>query len=158
MIIFKPFKVGDFIEGAGMAGVVEAIGIFTTELLSLDNKKIIIPNAKLTSDNIVNYSAKDQRRVDLIVSVSYREDLDMVRSVLKAILDEEGRILKDPAPTIGVLELGISSVKFAVRPWVKTSDYWDVFFEIQEKIKKRFDAEGITIPFPQQDVHLHKVQ
>jgi len=156
MIIFKPFKVGDFIEGGGVSGVVEEIGIFTTELKSPDNKKIIVPNAKMTGDNIVNYSAKDCRRVDIIAGVSYSDDLDKVRSVLEDILSGDDRILKDPPPTIGVLELADSSVNFAVRPWVKTGDYWDVFFAMQEGIKRRFDAEGISIPFPQQDVHVHK--
>jgi small conductance mechanosensitive channel len=157
LIIFKPFKVGDFIEGGGVTGVVEEIGIFTTDLKSPDNKKIIVPNAKMTSDNIINYTAKDVRRVDIVAGVSYGDDIDKVREVLAGILAEDERILKDPAPTIGVLELAGSSVNFAVRPWVKPDDYWDVFFATQENIKKRFDAEGIKIPFPQQDVHLYKV-
>ena len=157
MLIFKPFKVGDFIEGGGVAGVVEEIGIFTTELKSPDNKKIIVPNAKMTSDNIVNYTAKDMRRIDIVAGVSYSDDLDKVKKILAEIMAKDDRILKDPAPTIGVLELADSSVNFAVRPWVKTAEYWDVFFATQESIKKRFDAEGICIPFPQQDVHIHKV-
>jgi len=156
MIIFKPFKVGDFIEGAGISGVVETIGIFTTVLNSPDNKEIIVPNAKMTSDNIVNYSSKECRRVDIVAGVGYGDDLDKVKNVLEGILASDNRILKDPAPTIAVLELADSSVNFAVRPWVKSGDYWDVFFAVQENIKKRFDAEGISIPFPQQDVHLFK--
>lgn len=156
MIIFKPIKVGDFIEAGGATGVVEEVGIFTTELKTPDNKKVILPNAKVTGDNIVNYTANEQRRVDIVAGVSYGDDLDKVRKVLEGLLAEDDRILKDPAPTIAVLELADSSVNFAVRPWVKATDYWDVFFAIQEKIKKRFDAEGITIPFPQQDVHVHK--
>jgi small conductance mechanosensitive channel len=156
MIIFKPFKVGDYIEGGGVSGSVEEIGIFTTELKSPDNKMIIVPNSKITSDNIVNYTVKASRRVDLIAGVSYDDDLDKVRTVLQDILSSDERILKDPSPTIGVLELADSSVNFAVRPWVRTADYWDVFFEMQENIKKRFDAEGISIPFPQRDVNLYK--
>ena len=156
MIIFKPFKVGDFIEGGGIAGAVEQIGIFTTELNSPDNKKIIVPNSKMTSDNIINYTAKDIRRVDIVAGVSYEDNLDKVREVLEGILAKDARILKDPAPAIGVLELADSSVNVAVRPWVKTSDYWDVYFATQEKIKKQFDAEGITNPFPQRDVHMYK--
>lgn len=156
MIIFKPFKVGDFIEGGGASGIVEEIGIFTTILKSPDNKKVTVPNAKMTGNNIVNYTAKDCRRVDIIAGVGYDDDLDKVRNVLENIISGDERILKDPAPTIGVLELADSSVNFAVRPWVKTEDYWDVFFAMQENIKKRFDAEGISIPFPQQDVHLYK--
>jgi small conductance mechanosensitive channel len=155
MCIFKPFKIGDYIEGAGTAGTVEEIGIFTTELKSPDNRKIIVPNGKLTSDNITNFSAKEMRRVDIVASVSYSDDLDKVRNVLEEILAADQRILRDPAPTIGVLTLADSSVDFAVRPWVKTSEYWAVYFAVQEQIKKRFDAAGISIPFPQQDVHLH---
>ena len=158
MIIFKPFKVGDFIEAGGASGIVEEIGIFTTELKSPDNKKIIVPNAKATADNIINYSANDQRRIDMVAGISYNDDLEKVRKILEGILSEDDRILQEPAPTIAVLELADSSVNFAVRPWVKTSEYWDVFFATQEKIKKRFDAEGITIPFPQQDVHIHKAE
>ena len=156
LIIFKPFKVGDFIEAAGVAGAVEAIGIFTTALNSPDNKKIVVPNSKVTGDNIINYSAKDKRRVDIVAGVSYSDDLDKVRKVLEQILSEDERILRDPAPTIGVMELADSSVNFVVRPWVNTADYWSVFFAVQEKIKKEFDAQGISIPFPQQDVHIFK--
>jgi small conductance mechanosensitive channel len=137
---------------------VEEIGIFTTELKSPDNKKIIVPNAKATADNIINYSANDQRRIDMVAGVSYSDDLEKVRKILEGILSEDDRILQEPPPIIAVLELADSSVNFAVRPWVKTSEYWDVFFSTQEKIKKRFDAEGITIPFPQQDVHIHKTE
>ncbi len=156
LIAFKPFKVGDFITAGGVSGGVEAIGIFTTELKSPDNKKIIIPNAKVTADSIINNSAKETRRIDMVAGVSYSDDLAKVRKVLEGIMSEDERILKDPTPTIGVLELADSSVNFAVRPWVNRADYWDVFFATQEKIKQRFDAEGISIPFPQQDVHLHK--
>jgi len=155
MIIFKPFKVGDYIEAGGTSGIVEEIGIFTTVLNTLDNKKVIVPNAKATGDNITNFSSNELRRVDIVAGVSYDDDLDKVRSILEKILEEDERILKEPAPTIGVLELGDSSVNFAVRPWVKTADYWDVYFATQEKIKKRFDAESVSIPFPQRDVHLY---
>jgi small conductance mechanosensitive channel len=158
MIIFKPFKVGDYITAGGASGSVEAIGIFTTELKSPDNRKIIVPNAKVTGDSIVNFSAKEQRRIDMIAGVSYSDDLAKVKQVLEGILSEDERILKDPAPTIGLLEMADSSINFAVRPWVKTADYWDVFFATQEKIKQRFDAEGISIPFPQRDVHLYKTE
>jgi small conductance mechanosensitive channel len=157
IIIFKPFKVGDYVEGGGVAGIVEEISIFTTELKSPDNKKLIVPNGKMMGDNIVNYTAKDVRRIDIVAGVSYKDDLDKVRTVLRDILSADERVLKDPGPTIAVLELGESSVNFAVRPWVKTQDYWDVFFATQEKIKKQFDAQGISIPFPQRDVHLHQV-
>jgi small conductance mechanosensitive channel len=154
MILFKPFKAGDFIEAGGTMGGVEHIGIFTTELKTPDNKKIIIPNGKVMGDNIVNYSANDKRRIDLVAGVSYDADLDKVRKVLEEILGAESRLLDDPAPVIGVSELADSSVNFVVRPWVKTGDYWPVYFALQEQIKKRFDAEGIGIPFPQRDVHI----
>ncbi len=154
LIIFRPFKSGDFIEGAGVAGTVEKIHIFTTQLKSPDNKTIIIPNAKLTGDNITNYSAKETRRVDMVFGVGYSDDLQKVRQILEDILAKEDRVLQDPAPTIGVLELADSSVNFVCRPWVKTADYWGVYFDITETVKNRFDAEGVSIPFPQRDVHL----
>lgn len=156
LIIFKPFKVGDYIEAAGTAGTVKEIGIFTTELRTPDNKKVIVPNAKASGDNIINYTATGQRRIDMIASVGYSDDLDKVREILISILAEDERILKDPTPVIAVLQLADSSVDFAVRPWVKTSDYFAVLCDTQEKIKKRFDAEGISIPFPQCDMHIHK--
>lgn len=154
MIIFRPFKVGDYIEGAGVAGIVEEIQMFTTQLKTLDNKKIIVPNAKMTGDNIVNYSANEIRRLDMVFGVSYDDDLDKVKNVLADIVAKEGRILKEPAPTIGVLEFADSRVNFAFRPWVKTAEYWDVYFALTETIKKRFDQENITIPVPQRDVRL----
>lgn len=156
MLIFRPFLVGDYIEGAGVAGIVEEVHLFTTQLRTLDNKAIIIPNAKITGDNITNYTKKEQRRVDLVIGVSYREDIEKVKRVVADILTGDERVLADPAPTIAVLELGDSRVNFAVRPWVKTNDYWDVYFDTTERIKKRFDAEGISIPFPQRDVHLYQ--
>lgn len=156
MLIFRPFKVDDFIEGAGVSGVVEEINIFTTHLRTLDNKTVIIPNAKITGDNITNYTRKEKRRVDLVVGVSYKDDIGKVKRVISDVLGGDARVLKDPAPTVAVLELGESSVNFAVRPWVSTADYWNVYFDTTENLKKRFDAEGIHIPFPQRDVHIHQ--
>jgi small conductance mechanosensitive channel len=154
MIIFRPFKVGDFIEGAGVAGVVEAIHIFTTTLKTGDNKLIIIPNAKLSGDNITNYSAQETRRVDMTVGVSYDADLSVVRDVLNDIIGKEERVLTDPAPLVAVAELADNSVNFVVRVWTKTGDYWGVKFDMTETIKNRFDAEGIGIPYPQRDIHI----
>jgi small conductance mechanosensitive channel len=154
MIIFRPFKVGDFIEGAGVAGVVEAIQIFTTTLKTGDNKTIIIPNAKLAGDNITNYSAKETRRVDMTVGVAYDADLSKVKNVLMDIIGKESRIHTDPAPQVAVAELADSSVNFVVRVWTNTADYWGVKFDITETIKNRFDEEGIGIPFPQHDIHI----
>jgi small conductance mechanosensitive channel len=154
MIIFRPFKVGDFIEGAGVSGVVVAIHIFTTTLKTGDNKIIIIPNAKLSGDNIVNYSTQETRRVDMTVGVAYDADLSVVRDVLNDIISKEERVLKDPAPLVAVAELADSSVNFVVRVWTSTADYWGVKFAMTETIKNRFDAEGIGIPFPQRDIHI----
>jgi len=156
LVLFRPYRVGDYIEAGGIAGVVEEVQIFTSVLITPDNKKIIIPNGQIMAGTITNYSAKEQRRVDVVAGVSYSDDLDKVRSVLQAIIAADGRILADPAPTIAVLELGDSSVNFTVRCWVKTADYWAVFFDLNEQIKKRFDAEKISIPFPQRDVHLYQ--
>jgi small conductance mechanosensitive channel len=156
MIIFRPFKVGDFIEGAGVAGTVEAIQIFTTQLLTPDNKTIIIPNAGLTAGNITNYSAKGTRRVDLVIGIGYGDDVDHAKKVISDVLAKEERILKDPAPKIMLIELADSSVNFAVRPWVAANDYWGVYSTLTENIKKSFDAEGISIPFPQRDVHVYQ--
>jgi small conductance mechanosensitive channel len=155
MLVFRPFTVGDYIEGAGTAGIVEETGIFKTQLKTPDNKVIFIPNSKLMDDNIVNYSMKDTRRVDMTFGVGYGDDLQKVRQVLQEIVDQDTRVLKDPAPAILVNELADSSVNFAVRVWVKTPEYWNVYFDAMENVKKRFDAEGISIPFPQRDVHLY---
>ena len=154
MIIFRPFKVGDFIEGAGVSGVVDTIQIFTTTLKTGDNKTIIIPNAKLSGDNIINYSAQTRRRVDMTVGVAYDADLSKVRDVLKDIISKESRIHSDPEPLIAVAELADNSVNFVVRVWTDTGDYWGVKFAITETIKNRFDEAGIGIPFPQRDIHI----
>lgn len=158
MVIFKPFKVDDYIEAAGTAGIVESIGIFSTELRAVDGKKIIVPNNKITADTITNYSAKPTRRLNVIASASYSDDIDKVRKVLEKIIEEDDRILPDPKPMVVVAELGNNGINFALRSWVKTSDYWNVLFSLNEKIKKNFDAEGITIPFQQQDVHLYPAE
>jgi len=156
LIIFRPLKVGDFVEGAGVTGIVEEIQIFTTQLRTPDNKTVIVPNAKLTGDNIINYSVKGTRRVDLVVGVSYDADLKKTKQVLTEVLEQDERILDDPPSTVAVSELADSSVNLVVRPWVKVEDYWDVYFGVTEAIKVRLDAEGIAIPFPQRDVHLVK--
>lgn len=154
LIIFRPFKVGDYIEAAGTAGSVEEIMIFSTKLRSPDNKQLYVPNGSIISGTITNYSAREQRRVDLVFGCGYGDDIKKTKALLEAIVKENALVLDEPAPTIGVLELGDSSVNFAVRPWVATSDYWDVHFQITEEVKQRFDEAGISIPFPQRDVHL----
>jgi small conductance mechanosensitive channel len=154
LIVFRPIKVDDFVEAAGVTGVVERVDIFTTQLKTPDNKTVIIPNAQLTSNNITNYTAKGTRRVDLVIGVSYSDNIDKVRSLIEDELKKDDRILTEPAPTIVVLELADSSVNFGVRPWTKADDYWGVHFGLTENLKKRFDAEGVSIPFPQRDVHV----
>jgi small conductance mechanosensitive channel len=156
LIIFRPFKVGDYIEGGGVTGVVEAIQIFTTQLKTPDNKTVIVPNARMTDDNIVNWTVKGTRRVDMVMGIGYEDDIDKARSLMAEIIAADSRILKDPAPQIAVSELADSSVNFVVRPWTRVEDYWSVYFDLTEKIKKAFDANGVSIPFPQRDVHLYQ--
>jgi small conductance mechanosensitive channel len=158
LLIFRPFKVGDFVEIAGTSGVIQNIQIFTTELNTPDNKKVIVPNGGVISGNIVNYSANDTRRVDLVFGVGYSDDIDAARKVIEGILKADKRVLEIPAATVAVVELADSSVNFVCRPWVNTADYWDVYFDITEAVKKAFDSNGISIPFPQQDVHMHQVE
>ena len=156
IIFFRPFKVGDFVEAGSVSGVVEGIQIFSTQLRTGDNKAIIVPNANITSSNITNYSAKDERRVDLVFGIGYDDDIKQAKKILTDIVKKDKRILDDPAPVIAVSELADSSVNFVVRPWVKTEDYWGVYFDLTEAVKLRFDNEGISIPYPQQDVHMHQ--
>jgi small conductance mechanosensitive channel len=156
MVIFRPFKVGDYIEGGGTAGTVEKIQIFTTQLKTPDNKTVIVPNAQMTSGNIINWSTAGTRRVDMVFGIGYDDDIDKAKNIMQDIIDADTRILKEPASVIALSELADSSVNFVVRPWVKASDYWSVYFDLTEKIKKRFDAEGISIPYPQRDVHIYE--
>jgi small conductance mechanosensitive channel len=154
LIIFRPFRVGDFIEAAGVKGTVTEIQIFTTIINTPDNIRVIIPNSHLTGGNIMNYTANGTRRVDLSVGVSYGDDLKKTQQVIERVLASDRRILADPAPAVAVSALGDSSVNFVVRPWVKAEDYWDVYFELTAKIKLALDENGIVIPFPQRDVHI----
>jgi small conductance mechanosensitive channel len=156
MIIFKPFKIGDYVEIAGTAGTVEKIHIFTSTLTTPDNKTVIIPNAKITGDNIINWTHKGSRRVDMVFGIGYDDDIDKAKKVMADVLAKDQRILKDPATQIALIELGDSSVNFVVRPWVKIEDYWGVYFDAMENIKKAFDVEGISIPYPQRDVHMYQ--
>jgi small conductance mechanosensitive channel len=156
MILFKPFKVGDFIEGGGATGVVDEIQIFTTQISTVENKTVIVPNSKMMSDNIINYSAKGLLRVDLVFGIGYGEDIDKARQVIQQVAISDARVLKDPAPVVLVSELSPSSVKMTLRAWSNASDYWGVYFDTIETVKKRFDAEGIRIPYPQQDVHMYQ--
>lgn len=156
LIIFKPFKVGDFVEAGGISGVVEVIRIFNTQLRTGDNREIIVPNSQIYGGIITNFSARDQRRIDLVIGIGYDDNIKAAKQILEQIMQAEERILKDPAPVILVSELGESSVDLAVRPWVASGDFWNVRSDLLESIKREFDAKGISIPYPQRDVHMHK--
>lgn len=154
LIIFRPFQVGDFVNAGGEAGSVEAISLFATTLKTPDNKLIIIPNSAVTGGNITNFSAKETRRVELTFGIGYNDDLKEAKRILQEIIDGDERVLRDPEPFVAVSELAESSVNFVVRVWVKRADYWDVYFDTIEKVKLTFDEQGISIPFPQMDIHL----
>jgi len=156
LVLFRPFKVGDFIEAGGTAGVVEEMLIFSTKLRTGDNKQIFVPNGSIIGGNITNYSAKPTRRVDMMFGVGYDDDIKKVKRVIDEVLAADDRILKDPAPTVGVSELAANSVNLVVRPWVNAADYWAVLLDLNENMKLRFDQEGISIPYPQRDVHIHQ--
>ncbi len=156
LIIFRPFNDGDFVEAAGVSGVVEAIGIFTTTMRTGDNREIIIPNGEIFGGTITNYSKRATRRVDMVFGIGYDDDIKKAKDILIKILDEDERVLKDPAPLVAVGELADSSVNFNVRPWCTTGEYWNVYYDIHEKVKLTFDAEGISIPYPQMDIHQDK--
>lgn len=151
----RPFRLGDFIEGAGVMGTVKKMDLLHTHLKAVDGKDIFVPNSNMLSGKITNYSIMDVRRIDLVIGIGYEDDLLKAKEVLKDILDKEPRVLDDPEPTVKVLELADSSVNFAVRPWVKRGDYWNARCDLTEAIKLRLDAEGISIPFPQRDVYLY---
>ncbi|MBN1517776.1 mechanosensitive ion channel [Candidatus Sumerlaeota bacterium] len=154
LIMFRPFKAGDFVEGGGVSGIVEEVQIFNTVLKSPDNKRLIVPNSKMTGDNIVNYSANPTRRIDMVIGCGYGDDLKLARDTIMELIVQDERILKEPEPAVMVMDLGDSSVNFAVRPWVNTADYWAVQCDLKEKIKCAFDEKDLNIPYPQRDVHI----
>jgi small conductance mechanosensitive channel len=154
ILVLRPFKVGNFIDGAGVAGTVKDIQLFTTVLATPDNIKIMVPNGKLFGDTIKNFSGFDTRRVDFVIGIGYTSDIQKAYDVLMNLIKEDTRILSDPPTNIAVSELADSSVNFVVRPWVKRQDYWGVKFDLTRKIKEAFDENGIEIPFPQQVVHM----
>ncbi|WKE64634.1 mechanosensitive ion channel [Gallaecimonas kandeliae] len=156
ILFFRPFKVGDVIEAGGHIGTVREIQIFNTILNTPDNKRVIIPNGQLSNNSLINYSSEPTRRVDFVFGVSYGANIDEVKSTLGEILANDSRILKDPAPMVVLSALADSSVNFTVRAWVNAADYWGVFFDTQEAVKKTFDTKGIEIPFPQRDLHLYQ--
>jgi len=158
IIIFKPFKVGDVIDAQGYVGSVKEIQIFNTILKTPDNKTIIIPNGGLSTSAMTNYSTEPQRRVDFVFGIGYGDNIDKARGVIDSLIAKDDRILKDPAPFVAVSELADSSVNFVVRVWADAGNYWGIFFDMTEAVKKAFDKEGISIPFPQTDVHVHQVK
>ena len=156
IIAFHPFSRGNFVEAGGVSGTVQKVGIFQTELKTPDNRHVIVPNSAITSSPITNYSAYETRRVDLVVGVDYGDDLKVARSTIERVLSQHEKVLDDPEPTIMVLDLGDSSVDFAVRPWVNASDFWPVRGELLQLLKEELEKAGCSIPFPQRDVHLHQ--
>lgn len=155
LVMFRPFSKGDFVEVAGVSGSVDEVRIFSTILTTPDNKQVIIPNGQVAADTITNYTAKDMRRVDMVFGVGYDDDLKLARGVLTRICADHPKVLDDPATNIFVMNLGDSSVDFAVRPWAKTDDYWTVRGDLLEQAKVELEAAGCNIPYPQTDVHLH---
>lgn len=147
ILFFKPFNIGDYIQGSGVEGFVSDIQVFSTVLKTPDNKTIIVPNLQLTSNNIVNYTHQEKRRIDFSYIVSYDSDIDLVKKILSDIFEEEKRILKEPKPIIGIYSIENNTVNIVARPWVKTDDYWDVYFDIMERVKKQFDLNKIEVPF-----------
>lgn len=156
LIIFRPFKTGDFVEAGGTSGVVEAISIFTTIMRTGDNREVIVPNGSIYTGTITNYSARDTRRIDMVFGIGYGDDIKKAKQILQQVVEADERVLKDPAPLVAVAELADSSVNFNVRPWVKSPDYWAVKFDLTENVKLAFDENNISIPFPQMDVHMDK--
>jgi small conductance mechanosensitive channel len=156
VLLFKPYRVGDFVEAQGVSGTVADIQIFNTVLKTPDNKVIIVPNGAISNGVITNYSMEDTRRVDMLFGIGYDDDIRQARSVISGLIDAEERILREPGPLVVVSELADSSVNFTVRVWVASGDYWGVYFDLTERVKVAFDAAGISIPYPQTDVHLHR--
>jgi small conductance mechanosensitive channel len=156
LIIFRPFKAGDYVDAGGTSGTVETIKIFNTVLKTPDNREVIVPNGAIYGGTITNFSARATRRIDMVFGIGYGDDIRKAKEVIKAILESDERILKDPEPLIAVGELGDNSVNFNVRPWVNSGDYWPVKFDLNERIKLAFDENGISIPYPQMDVHMAK--
>ena len=157
IMVYQPFDEGDFVELAGVSGKVEKMSLVSTTLLTLDNKELIIPNKKAWGETITNYTGRDIRRVDLVFGIGYGDDIDQATKVLREVAEAHNLVLEDPGVTVGVHSLGDSSVNLFLRPWSKTLNYWDVYWDLTKTAKQRFDEEGITIPFPQRDVHMHQV-
>ncbi len=157
LIIFRPFKTGDFVEAGGTSGVIEHIQIFSTTLRTPDNREVIVPNGNIYGGTITNFSARDTRRIDMVFGIGYGDDIRKARKIIEDIMNADERILKDPAASVALAELADSSVNFYVRPWVKSTDFWSVKCDLNERIKLAFDESNISIPYPQMDIHLDKI-
>ena len=157
ILMYRPYDVGDLVEIGDTFGTVDAMTIVSTTLKTLDNQKVVVPNNMIWGDKITNATGSDKRRVDMVFGIGYDDDIAKAQRILEEIVQKHESVLKNPEPVVRVHELADSSVNFAVRPWVKTDDYWDVYWDITRSVKERFDAAGVSIPFPQQDVHMHQV-
>ncbi|MCK5945268.1 MAG: mechanosensitive ion channel, partial [Planctomycetes bacterium] len=158
ILMYRPYDIGHLITAAGMTGTVKAMTLVSTTLRLGDNQRVVIPNGKIWGDVITNVSGQTTRRVDMKFGCGYDDDLQKVQAVLEEIINNHPKVLKDPEPVIKVHELGDSSVNFVVRPWANSADYWEIYWDVTRKVKERFDEEGLSIPFPQRDVHLHQVE
>jgi small conductance mechanosensitive channel len=156
ILIYHPFDVGDVVEAGGVAGKVGHMSLVSTTIMTFDNQKLIVPNNKIWGDVIRNKTSEDTRRVDMVFGISYADDIDRAEGIFREIVESHELVLEEPAPMVRMNNLGDSSVDFIVRPWVKTDDYWTVYWDVHRDVKKRFDEEGISIPFPQRDVHIHQ--
>jgi len=154
LMIFRPVRAGDLVEAGGVLGTIQEIGVFATIINTLENKKAIVVNSTITGENIIHYTANGTLRVDMTFGIGYGDDIDLAISIMKGVLDGDDRVLKDPAPTVALFEHGDSSVNFVCRPFVKPEHYWDVWFDTHKAVKKAFDEQGVSIPFPQRDVHV----
>jgi small conductance mechanosensitive channel len=156
ILMYQPFDVGDAVEVAGVSGAVEKMTLVSTTIKSWDNKQIVVPNNSIWGDVITNITGNAIRRVDMVFGIGYDDDIEKAQSVLESIIADHEKVLKDPEPTIKLHELGDSSVNFVVRPWARKEDYWGLYWDITKEVKRRFDKEGISIPFPQRDVHIYQ--
>ena len=158
ILIYRPYDVDDFVEVAGVSGLVKKMNLVSTTINTFDNQTLVIPNSKIWGDVIKNVTAQRTRRVDLVFGISYGDDIDKAERILREIVESHDKVLADPSPKIRLHKLGDSSVDFVVRPWSKTADYWEVYWDITREVKVRFDREGISIPFPQRDIHVHQLE
>ena len=157
LLVLRPFRVGDAIEFGGILGIVDEVGLFVTSMHRPDNIAMVVPNSQIWGSTIMNYGTNATRRIDLVFGISYSDDMEKATRIINSVIEADSRCLQEPAPMVAVAELADSSVNIYARPWVKREDFFDTKLELTRKVKERFDAEGVSIPFPQQDVHMHQV-